>query len=109
MVAKLPLLAVIAFAHLASSAIIKVIANADYDADDPFEFVPNTLTAAVGDTLEFHFAGPGKGVLGGNHSVAQGVFDNPCHPAPDGFFSGYMGVNATSTEAVRCNQHHQQR
>jgi hypothetical protein len=95
------LVAVVALAGQASSAIIKIIAQADYDKVDPFEFVPNEVTAALGDVLEFHFAGPGKGVLGGNHSVAQGVFGAPCKPAPDAFYSGYMPVNATSREAVR--------
>ena len=87
---------------LSSAEIIKVFATADYDgAADPFMFVPNELTANEGDILEFHFTGPGQGVLGGNHSVAQGTWDRPCEPAAEGFFSGYMGVNATSFEAVR--------
>jgi hypothetical protein len=67
-------------------------------------FVPNEITANVGDILEFHFEGPGKGVLGGNHSVAQGTWDRPCEPANSGFFSGYMPVNATSREAVSCSK-----
>lgn len=89
--------------NVAFSAIIKVVALADYDAPDPFMFSPNEITAVEGDILEFHFAGPGKGVLGGNHSVAQGMWGLPCNPTPGGFWSGYMPVNATSTEAVRSN------
>jgi hypothetical protein len=88
---------------LSTAEIIRIRATADYDAPptvEPFMFVPNELTANVGDILEFHFEGPGKGVLGGNHSVAQGTWDRPCEPANSGFFSGYMPVNATSREAV---------
>lgn len=94
------ILVAVAFADLAFGGIIEIVAQAAYDKPDPLEFAPNEVTAAVGDILEFHFAGPGTGVLGSNHSVAQGVFGNPCNPAPNGFFSGYMAVNATSTEAV---------
>ena len=94
------ILVAVALVDLAFSAIIEIVARADYDKPDPFEFAPNEVTAAVGDILEFHFAGPGNGVLGSNHSVAQGVFGNPCIPASNGFFSGNMSVNATSTEAV---------
>lgn len=58
-------------------------------------FSPNTTTAAVGDTLEFHFY-PMK------HSVAQSSFDKPCQStASGGFFSGYF--NVSSGQAVsRC-------
>ncbi|ERF72708.1 hypothetical protein EPUS_04761 [Endocarpon pusillum Z07020] len=93
------ILVAIAVADLAFSATIEIVAQAAYDKPDPLEFAPNEIIAAVGDVLEFHFAGPGTGVLGSNHSVAQGDFENPCNPAPNGFFSGYMAVNATSTEA----------
>lgn len=94
--------AFLCLSHLTSAALLKVYANAAYDNSfgEVFEFVPNELTANVGDVLEFHFTGPGLGVLGGNHSVAMGDFDKPCMPASSGFFSGYMGVNATSKEAV---------
>lgn len=98
------LVATVALADLASSAIIKIVAQTASEKPDPLEFAPNQVSAVVGDILEFHFAGPGKGAVGSNHSVAQGVFDKPCNPAPNGFFSGYMPVNATSTEAV-CHTH----
>lgn len=99
------LAATFGISQLASAVTIPVIANAAYDNGygEVFEFVPNELTAAVGDVLEFHFAGPGLGVLGANHSVAMGDFDSPCMPAREGFFSGYMGVNATNKEAVSCS------
>src|SRR5262249_3620062 len=97
---KSALLVAVALAGQASSAIIKIVAQAAYEKMDPFEFVPNEVTAQVGDILKFHFTGPANGVLGGNHSVRQGVFGDPCRPAPNGFFSGYMPVNATAREAV---------
>jgi hypothetical protein len=86
-------------AHFAVSETITILAFQDFGTPDPFKFQPNDLTAAVGDILEFHFGGPGKGVLGGNHSVALGTFDDPCVPAPGGFWSGFQAINATSKEA----------
>jgi hypothetical protein len=84
---------------LISAATIQILAHQNFGDPDPFEFRPNEITAAPGDILEFHFGGPGEGVLGGNHSVAQGVFDDPCRPADGGFWSGFQAINATSTEA----------
>lgn len=55
-------------------------------------FDPDTITAAPGDMVEFHF-------YPGNHSVAQASFDNPCHPmSSSSFFSGFVG--ATGGESV---------
>jgi hypothetical protein len=98
---------ILGLSHFSSAALLKIYANAAYDNSfgEVFEMVPNELTAAVGDVLEFHFTGPGLGVLGGNHSVAMGDFNSPCMPASSGFFSGYMGVNATSKEAVSLHPH----
>ncbi|ETN42084.1 uncharacterized protein HMPREF1541_04023 [Cyphellophora europaea CBS 101466] len=84
---------------IASAVNIKIIAQQAFGNPDPFEFSPNEINAAIGDILEFHFVGPANGVLGSNMSVAQGVFGDPCKPAAGGFWSGFMGVNATSAEA----------
>jgi plastocyanin len=54
-------------------------------------FVPETVTAAEGDTVTFRFWPK-------NHSVAQSTFAKPCEPMNNGFFSGY--VPTVSTEAV---------
>lgn len=55
-------------------------------------FTPNTVTAAVGDILEYHFHPP-------MHSVVQGDFGSPCQPAKSGgFYSGFVTVS--SGEAV---------
>ncbi|KPI41884.1 uncharacterized protein AB675_5610 [Cyphellophora attinorum] len=48
-----------------------------------FNFMPSSLTAKVGDQVEFHFDNP-------THSVAQSVFNSPCAPSgPTGFWSGF--------------------
>lgn len=53
-------------------------------------FSPNTITAAKGDTLQFHFYAQ-------NHSVVMGIKGDGCKPATsDGFFSGFMPVSGTS-------------
>lgn len=45
-------------------------------------FNPETITAAVGDTIEFRIKG---------HSATQGDFNNACQPAADSpFFSGVL-------------------
>jgi plastocyanin len=55
---------------------------------------PNSVTADMGDVVEFHF-------FPKNHSVVAGDFQNPCHPAPTGgFFSGFFPT-ANGTENVR--------
>ncbi|KAI1330568.1 hypothetical protein F5Y16DRAFT_338240 [Xylariaceae sp. FL0255] len=59
-------------------------------------FSPNSITAAVGDMVQYQFQA-------GNHSVVQSNFDNPCEPiqfnnaSAVGFFSGYMDVAAGSS------------
>jgi len=58
---------------------------------DGLVYTPNTLTAAAGTTVEFHFFPPG-------HSVAQSSFESPCAPInASAFFSG--GFSATTGEA----------
>ncbi|KAH7413467.1 Cupredoxin [Cadophora sp. MPI-SDFR-AT-0126] len=50
--------------------------------DGGLTFDPNSLTASVGDTVEFHF-------FPATHSVAQSSFAAPCAPLNDtSFFSG---------------------
>ena len=76
------------------------------NANGDLSFSPNDFSAAVGDTVEFHFYGP-------KHSVAQSTFAAPCAPAnANAFFSGPIttsgsGVNSeiftlniTSTAAI---------
>jgi len=59
------------------------------------KFSPNTATAAVGDTLAFHFyegSGP--------HSVVRSSFDNPCMPMAGTaeFYSGYFVGDTAGTQ-----------
>jgi len=55
------------------------------DANSALQFTPNSITAAMGDQVEFVFNPL-------NHSVIQAAFDNPCMPSTGGFFSGFMPV-----------------
>ena len=61
-------------------------------ANNALAFSPNSITAAVGSSIEFVFSPP-------EHSVVEGVFDSPCTPSNNsGFYSGLMttssGTNA---------------
>lgn len=63
-------------------------------------FSPNRVTAAVGDTIQFQF-------MGGNHTVTQSTFDNPCIPinmvnaSVVGFHSGFFpAMNVQQTGQV---------
>ena len=46
---------------------------------------PESLTAAQGDTLRFHF-------YPDEHDVAQSAFDRPCVPLDGGIYSGLVEV-----------------
>jgi len=92
-----------------ATALLALGANAASHSIDVGEngikFDPETTTAAIGDTLEFHFY---SGT--GGHSVVEGSFASPCQPATNGFFSGYIPgskegemtfvVNVTSTDPI---------
>ncbi|KAF3907957.1 hypothetical protein ABW21_db0207047 [Orbilia brochopaga] len=63
-------------------------------------FSPDSITAAVGDTVTFTFAG-------GNHTVTESTFDDPCNPLANGFNSGWTGsssetftITVTSTAPI---------
>ena len=47
------------------------------------QFSPQTIKAAPGDTVEFHYYPK-------NHSVVQSSFDAPCKPLAGGFNSGFV-------------------
>ena len=57
--------------------------------ENGFTFSPNTLTAAQGDTVNFHF-------YPGDHSVSQSTFDAPCVPIPGNAISSGF-INPTGT------------
>ncbi|KAJ6261317.1 hypothetical protein Dda_3986 [Drechslerella dactyloides] len=63
-------------------------------------FSPDSITAAVGDVVSFKFAG-------GNHTVTQSAFDDPCNPLANGISSGWTGsssetfsITITSTDPI---------
>lgn len=66
-------------------------------------FTPNSVTAAKGDTLEFHFSGS-------THDVVSGSFSSPCSDN-NGVNSGYPGssdvfqvmVNSTDPMWMFCS------
>ena len=50
-------------------------------------FKPESVTADIGDLLQFHFYPK-------NHSVVQGSFSTPCQPLAGGVYSGFEVVEA---------------
>lgn len=48
-------------------------------------FSPDTITAAVGDIVQFHFNPL-------NHSVVEGDISTPCKPKSGGFYSGFQPI-----------------
>ncbi|KAG4221687.1 hypothetical protein PC116_g29837, partial [Phytophthora cactorum] len=78
---------------LGSAAAQKVHVVSVGSPNGTLTFSPDNLKADVGDMIQFQFRG-------GNHSVAQSNFDNPCTPISDhtnqtGIFSGYQPVAAS--------------
>jgi len=78
------LLSAAALSSLAYAADIQVTVGAS-----GLTYSPDTVTAAVGDTVSFHFSRS-------RHSVVEAAFDTPCQPLANGF-----GVPAqSSSDAV---------
>ena len=50
-------------------------------------FNPDSVTADVGDQLDFHFYPK-------NHSVVQSAFSSPCLPLAGGVYSGFVPEEA---------------
>lgn len=65
-------------------------ATMDIDVGEKgFVFDPDTVTAAVGDVLNFHF-------YPGDHSVASSDFANPCSPAAQNpVWSGFINPSGS--------------
>jgi len=72
---------------------------------DGFVFTPDSVDAAVGEILEFHYTGSNL------HDVVQGPFSSPCSDTPTGIYSGYVStsdvfqvtVNSTSPMWLYCS------
>jgi plastocyanin len=78
----------------ASSATVNVhVVTVSNSTGKELKFSPNNIKAAVGDMVQFQF-------MGGNHTVTQSNFANPCVPIHSvmsnvtGFFSGFQPVPA---------------
>jgi plastocyanin len=85
-------LTVLAVAGCSSAAVHTVMVG----QDGLLKYSPDSITAAVGDQVEFHFASV-------PHSVAQGDEDNPCQPSgANGFYSGIVNSAASY---LRCHSH----
>lgn len=54
-------------------------------------FTPNTVTAAVGDTITFQFQAK-------NHTATQSTFAAPCSPLANGAKSGFQPVASGATQ-----------
>ncbi|KAF3037481.1 hypothetical protein E8E12_004172 [Didymella heteroderae] len=56
------------------------------------KFMPDSITAAEGDTVTFRFWPK-------NHSIAQAAFNSPCSPMNNGFWSGFVPTSDTNNVA----------
>ncbi|ETI23916.1 hypothetical protein G647_05723 [Cladophialophora carrionii CBS 160.54] len=76
---------------LLSLGVVASIAHAatfDVDAgENGLSFEPDTITAAMGDTVNVHF-------YPGGHTATQSTFDNPCSPMSGGINSGVVNSNS---------------
>ncbi|KAK3370862.1 Cupredoxin [Lasiosphaeria ovina] len=88
-------LALAALASLASAQTTgeKVIHRVTVGMNGTLTFSPNTITALVGEMVQFQF-------VAGNHTVTQSTFDAPCQPISQhsnitGFHSGFQPAAAS--------------
>jgi len=72
-----------------TAAAVAGVHTVQVGANGNLAFSPNSITAAVGEIVEFHFFPP-------QHSVAQSSFAAPCTPFSNGtsFFSGGMTTSS---------------
>lgn len=82
---SLPLLALL---PLALAATIKIDVG-----EAGLVFKPDSVTAAKGDKLEFHFYPQ-------SHSVAQSTFAKPCEPLDGGIYSGFVPASEGEAKEV---------
>jgi len=102
-----------ALAAAASAALAQAVTIPVTVGNGALRFVPNDITANIGDQIEFSFfpkarpslplpsPSPPKQNLTNtpqNHSVTQSSFADPCHPLAGGFFSTFIPTNSTSPE-----------
>ncbi|EPQ58329.1 Cupredoxin [Gloeophyllum trabeum ATCC 11539] len=79
------------FLSVLAASLVTVASATNYDvsvgANGQLRFDPETVTAAVGDVVNFTFHPK-------NHTVSQSSFNEPCVKVADGFDSGFMAVAA---------------
>jgi plastocyanin len=61
-------------------------------ANNALAYSPNSITAAAGDMIEFHFTST-------SHSVAQSSFSSPCAPFSNGSGTGFWSGFITTSGA----------
>ncbi|GJC85954.1 extracellular serine-rich protein ARB_03024 [Colletotrichum liriopes] len=82
-----------ALAAVAQAVDVQVVSVAS--TNNTLKFFPDKISAPVGSMVQFQFRG-------GNHSVVQSTFDNPCIPISNvnasakGVYSGYQPVAASA-------------
>lgn len=89
----------ILFKLFVAAAIVQYVQGDEINVSvggEQLTFSHPSVPATLGDTIVFRFNGIGPQ----NHSVVQGTFSDPCYPAPDGFYSGFMHVDAGSQGGV---------
>jgi plastocyanin len=80
---------------LALLTLISAAAAASHDVnvgENGFSYSPNSITAAEGDTVVFHF-------WPGDHDVVQGDFDTPCSTS-GGFYSGFVNPESGASSVT---------
>ena len=101
-----------------AALLLPLVLGAVHDVDvgnNGLVYSPDTVMAAVGDTVNFHF-------YEGDHSVAQSNFAAPCQPSgANAIYSGFINpssgqqeaslmfsvsVNSTDTIWIYCSQGH---
>ncbi|OCT50266.1 extracellular serine-rich protein [Cladophialophora carrionii] len=78
------------YALLSLGAVASVAHAATFDVDageKGLSFEPDTITAAMGDTVNVHF-------YPGGHTATQSTFDDPCSPMSGGINSGVVNSNS---------------
>ncbi|RMZ67909.1 extracellular serine-rich [Pyrenophora seminiperda CCB06] len=74
---------IFAASAMASAALAAEHTVSVSDKSGALIFKPDTVQAAQGDTVVFHFWPK-------NHSIAQSTFAKPCEPMADGMWSGFV-------------------
>ncbi|KAH7367162.1 Cupredoxin [Plectosphaerella cucumerina] len=93
---------VAALAGFAQAQTVSVQAVQVASNNGSLTFSPDRITAAEGSMVQFQF-------MGGNHTVTQSTFDQPCVPlnvanpaaTQAGIFSGYVPVAASANQGQR--------